>query len=109
MAESNRKGDCYIAAFHLADRLSKENTMRLEHGIVKGQESLEGVRFGHAWVEIGGDIVLDFSNGQEVILRKDQYYKIGDIRTVHRYTFREMVSEAVRTGTYGPWDNKVDV
>ena len=51
-------GDCYQAAGRLI--MSKMNG-KLVHGMVNGQGSLDGIRFGHAWVEVGSK-VFDYSN-----------------------------------------------
>ena len=78
---------------------------KLVHGMVSGQGQLEGVRFGHCWVEVG-DKVLDHSNDREQELPKDIYYLLGriDPKECHYYTPEEASKKMVDTGHFGPWD-----
>ncbi len=48
------KGDCYQAAGRLIMNFMGESNAKLVHGMVHGQGSLTGLKFGHAWVEYGG-------------------------------------------------------
>lgn len=108
-------GDCYEAAFHyILDHclgMAVENpnhNLRLVHGEVAGQGPLEGVTFGHAWVE-DGDIVIDQSNGRDIVMPKALYYaagRIAELGNYHVYTPEEARDKCIQHGTYGAWDLK---
>mgnify|MGYP003658746031 CR=1 FL=1 len=61
-------GDCYQAAGRLIMEYIGKG--KLVHGMVNGQGSLEGIRFGHAWVEVGSK-VLDHSNSKKKSIQKN--------------------------------------
>ena len=98
------KGDCYQAGGRLIMSYFGKDA-KLVHGMVSGQGQLEGVRFGHCWVEVG-DKVLDHSNDREQELPKDIYYLLGriDPKECHYYTPEEASKKMVDTGHFGPWD-----
>lgn len=126
------EGDCYPTANRLvSSKLGDpdEDDWRAVHGVVTGQGELEGVRFGHAWVEKnqrfpipeGVDdatrkmwenmkiaTVIDRSNGNNVELPAELYYKIGQIdeSTVQRYSPSEASRNMVRSGHHGPWEDE---
>lgn len=109
LAESwNATGDCYEVAFegmmslHQAGRADEAV---LVHARVMGQGHLEGVEFGHAWIEIGGN-VHDNSNGNSIVMPIAAYHALGQVKpeNVRRYTFKEAADKALETGVYGPWD-----
>lgn len=132
------EGDCFPAAAHvMLDKMSDPDVddYRLVHGVVTGQEELDGVRFDHAWVErtervpIPADLldklspeqrerfdgatfeyVIDRSNGGNVNMLRARYYHLGQIdeTEVRRYTIREAMKAMARTGHYGPWDDEDD-
>ncbi|MEI6035676.1 MAG: hypothetical protein WCS65_15535 [Verrucomicrobiae bacterium] len=75
----------------------------LAHGEVTGQGPIAGIRYGHAWAEIG-DAVVDPSNGRIVCARKDAYYALGKITGgVVRYSPEEARRMMLETLHYGPW------
>ena len=116
------KGDCYEAA---GQYMMKECTfgkddcgLVLVHGEVGGQGHLEGIRYGHAWVE-DGDTVIDKSNGRDIRMPKAFYYMIGRIsretfdddgynpaggQNVHRYPWSEARGKIMEYEHWGPWD-----
>ncbi len=97
------EGNCYEAAVQLLYAHRECPGIELVHGTVTGQGPIAGVRYGHAWVEIG-DVVFDPSNGRMVVARKPIYYAAGEItEPVERYTFREAALCMLETGHYGPW------
>jgi len=115
--EKNGGGDCYSAAVNsmmsLTDggRQKATNKCRLVHGWPTGQGDIEGIKHGHAWVEIDTSvdiIVIDNSNGKSVVMPKDIYYSIGHIDDdeVVRYTFEEMAKLLLESEHYGPWVEK---
>ena len=107
-AKDTGKGDC----FEVAGRAMihpKIPGLKLVHAYVSGQGKLEGQRFPHAWNEVG-DVVLDNSNGRNIVLRKEQYYDIGKV--VEKpgeyavYNDIDAKKKMVRNKHYGPWDLK---
>ena len=101
------QGDCYEAAGKYmmeAALQGDEKKLILVHGEVTGQGPLEGIKYGHAWVEKGG-MVIDKSNGRDLRIAKEMYYAIGRIGTnVHKYTMKQFRRKTVQTGIWGPWD-----
>jgi len=87
---------------------NSKKDMKLVHGLVAGQGNLAGIRYNHAWVE-SDDIVYDYSNGRKIELPKPLYYKIGKIKEsdIFRYDQADMYMMASKTGTYGPWERKL--
>jgi hypothetical protein len=105
-------GDCYEAAgnYMIEHCLHSpvEQDLTLVHGEVCGQGPLEGVTYGHAWVE-DGDWVVDNSNGKSRRIPKVLYYAMGnitDLNNLHRYTWAEARVKLVTTKIWGPWDLK---
>ena len=97
-------GDCYEAALEfMVDNHEQTDEFTLIHGIATGQGPIKGMLYGHAWVE-QGDVVFDYSNGKQVVMRKEDYYALGSISKTVRYTFDEMADLAVKTGHSGPWE-----
>jgi len=78
LTENNGGGNCYqMAGNFVVDHNSKKYT--LVHGMVNGQGELTGLKFGHGWVE-DGNVVIDNSNGNNIKMDKDLYYKLGHIK-----------------------------
>lgn len=136
-------GDCYEAAakymmdhgtqWAFASSADQNPDLVLVHAEVKGQGQIEGLFFGHAWVE-DGDTVIDVSNGRNIRMPKPLYYALGGLYhkpmprggvkqsgrkgepvfdlpyrrepNWHRYTEEEMAINMVRHKHYGPWDLK---
>ena len=120
-------GDCYEAAGrYMMDECDVKGGCEglvLVHGEVGGQGALDGVRFGHAWVEKGGT-VIDKSNGRNITMPKVMYYAIGQVQNIdpekwgkpefghdvftdgnlHKYTWEEARAKILETGVWGPWD-----
>lgn len=111
-------GDCFESALKElmnSNPFGKDHmdNMTLVHAVVTGQGEIEGVKHGHAWNEVG-DIVIDKSNGRNIVMRKEQYYKAGNINPANRsefkrYTRKEMANEVKKHKTYGPWDLPNDI
>jgi len=100
------KGDCYEAAARFVIGNSRCPGIVLVHGEVTGQGPIAGIRYGHAWAEIG-DAVIDPSNGRIVCDRKDAYYCIGKISSVVRYSAEEARQSMLETLHYGPWETAI--
>ena len=101
-------GDCYRAAAASLMSLGCDSGGLLAHAEVTGQGVIAGLRYGHAWMEIG-DSVIDQSNGRTVCMRQDAYYELGNIEpeSVRRYSWREAMALMTQTGHYGPWEEVV--
>ena len=108
--KKNTNGDCYQAAANIVVDLDEDTDLILVHGIVTGQGPIEGVEYGHAWVEDGG-MVIDKSNGRDITMPKAMYYGLGNIhkRNTIRYTREEAVKKMLDSGHYGPWDLKSEL
>jgi len=103
-------GDCYNAngGLFMEEALfpGDKKTMRLVHGEVTGQGSLDGVKYGHCWIEDGGT-VIDVSNGRSIKMPKKAYYALGGISdNVHRYTPEQFRKKLLKHKHWGPWDLK---
>ena len=62
---------------------------------------------GHCWIEIAdGRIVVDGSNGHNVTVISESYYRVGKVKDVKRYTVEETREMVLQEGTYGPWSSK---
>ena len=89
-----------------------EPDILLVHGEVSGQGPLEGVRFGHAWIEIG-DEVIDKANGKNIRMPKDVYYAVGNIKDkpgkLFKYTWSEARRKMLEHEHYGPWDLETEL
>lgn len=108
------KGDCYVVAGQVAMGITPKEidfvgTPYVVHGEVKGQGAIEGLKYGHAWIE--DDVnVYDWSNGRELDFPKEIYYLLGGIEDkkgkLFKYTFDEARRKMLDTGHYGSWDLK---
>jgi len=103
----NKGGDCYRAAgTYIVDNAFGKNgdkSLVLVHGEVTGQGPIEGVKYGHAWVEKGG-MVIDKSNDRDIKMPKALYYALGNIKKTVRYTSEEVLDKITTTEHWGPWD-----
>ena len=97
-----KDGDCYIVAGREAINRSYNDKAFVCHGLTVGQGGIEGVIFGHAWIEYK-DMVIDKSNGNDITMDKDIYYKIGKINNVKKYSFKEARYKMIETGHFGDW------
>lgn len=100
-------GDCFTTSYRLQHAL-QPYPAKLVHGLPcymrPGPDF--GKRMWHAWVEIvkdGVPMVLDFANGREAALPRDDYYRVSDIQQVFRYTKAQADRHVDRTGHAGPW------
>ncbi len=102
-------GDCYQAAGRLMMEWANPSSI-LVHGMVNGQGKLDGLRFGHAWVE-KGSTVYDYSNGKELSLPKKVYYQMGGIKKQDNkyYKWRDSLKWMTKSGHWGPWQMSGDV
>lgn len=104
MTTVEAKGDCYeVALNHIVYESTDEDGLVLVHGVVTGQGPLEGMVYGHAWIE-DGDWVIDRSNGNDVTIPRAIYYAIGNITDTRRYDRQEAIGRCLEVGHYGAWD-----
>lgn len=104
-------GDCYEAAgqfMMMQCQFGQPDCegMVLVHGEVMGQGPLEGVTYGHAWVELNGT-VIDKSNGRDLHLPTVLYYSVGridEIDNVIKYPWSEARKKILDHEHWGPWD-----
>ena len=107
--EEENLGDCFeVAATWVAYASLHDDPKEtvLVHGIVAGTGgSIKGIRYCHAWVEVG-DHVVDLSCGRDIKLEKDLYYIIGQIspEKVVRYKREEVKDRLFKSEHYGPWE-----
>ena len=75
-------GDCFEVAgramLHLDDKMEKAG-YKMVHALVYGEGELEGRRFSHAFNQLG-DYIFDNSNGNKIMMRKENYFKQGGIK-----------------------------
>jgi|TARA_R110000824_G_scaffold181438_3_gene362204 hypothetical protein len=104
-------GDCYEAAIKFI--MSKcmfgpDCPFSIVHAEVSGQGPLEGVSFGHAYVvDKRNNIVIDTSNGRNVMLGRAAYESMGKIDKIgnyHEYAWHEARKKIIDYEHYGPWD-----
>ncbi len=100
MSRRRKLGDCYLAAVKTAELVGGE----VVHGTVESENT---PRHGHAWVELNGH-VIDRSNGHDVCLPQQVYYRLGRAQDVRRYSPQEARTLMSLQGHYGPWHPVVD-
>ena len=120
-------GDCYEASLNYIQQLALEGRdmtkFFLIHAEVLGNAGdMEGIQFGHAWVEEDRMIPVSFllqekllavryahdrANGKEVCIPAKIYRGLGNVEkigNIHEYTYEKALDTAMAFGTYGPWD-----
>ena len=102
-------GDCFSKAGRALMDTEEQliNDTTLVHAMVRGQGKLEGRRFPHAWTEMG-DVVFDGANGNNIVMRKEQYYALGGVEETKgafaRYEHSKGLGNMLKHGHWGPWD-----
>ena len=103
-------GNCYEAngSYFMENALFPGNNKKLKmvHGEVTGQGSLDGVKYGHAWIE-DGNTVIDVSNGKNIKMSKKAYYQsghIGENGNIHTYSPEKFREKILQHEHWGPWD-----
>lgn len=102
-------GDCFVQAYNnFFD--SRDNNVLLVHGVVTGRGKIEGLKYLHAWIEIG-DKVIDttmslFAKG----FPKDGYYRLAqaDEKEMFKYNKSEAIEKILKYETYGPWEIELE-
>ena len=104
LPSANQGGSCYEDALNYFSMKSiKNKKLRLVHGLVTGQGPIEGVVYGHAWVE-DGKTVIDATKNPVLKLPARLYYAIGNIKKVFKYDRKEVSEQVTEFKTYGPWE-----
>jgi len=96
-------GSCYETAYsYILDKATAGNEdLILVHADVIGTGGkVMGMCYGHAFV-LDGDNVIDTETN--ITIPYEEYKQLGKITNEKRYTFMEMLQEAVKSGHYGPW------
>ena len=96
-----KKGNCMQIA---CENVIDNKDQLFCYAYVLGQGELKGQRILHSWNELG-DVVFDFSNGKEIIMRKEEYYTRAKIKekNVTKQTFNKVIKLMFKTKTYGGW------
>ncbi len=96
-----KKGDCIIVA---CQNVVDNHFLKFCYAYVKGRGNLNGRRILHAWNE-EGDVVLDFSNGKHIVMRKELYYYLACIeeKDITRQSAEEVMLLMLKTKKYGGW------
>jgi hypothetical protein len=106
-------GDCYEANGKAIAELFMQHskdarvlrTFKLVHGDVIGaaNSKVAGKQFGHAWIEIDGQIIVDHSNGKSHAgpLSAVEYRIIRP--TCKYYSPEEVAKNLLKFEHYGPW------
>ena len=104
-------GDCFEVAgramLKLDPKMEKAG-YKMVHAFVRGEGELEGRRFGHAFNMLG-DIVFDNSNGNKIMMRKENYFTQGGIDPKERgayveYNAEDSLLKMAKNRHWGPWD-----
>lgn len=106
-------GDCFVVALHNA--LENEH-YRLVHGLVRHAET--GLYHWHAWnehtehhtIDIDGtpvsidiEVVVDKSNGHDIVMPKDALHNMVLVTNVRSYSQEEVFKMMIEHEHYGPW------
>lgn len=99
------KGDCYEAnGRKMLEWFHKKSSKGwfVCHGTAVGKGRIAGVEHGHCWLE-KDDCVYDFSNGSSVMMEKDAYYSLGNLKDVVKYNCQEFVEAVLKYKHWGSW------
>lgn len=101
--KSKGNGDCIKIACEI---VIEEKEFIFCYAYVMGRRKLVGQRILHAWNEVG-DLVFDYSNKNKIVMRKEKYYKLAQIKEkdVVKQTQMEVIKLMFETKTYGGWIN----
>jgi hypothetical protein len=106
---TNQEGDCYEAAIKYALEILQSKNKKLIkcyklcHGEVLGKVGeVKGLWFGHAWIEMNEQVLIDPSNNKTIITRIELLQ--DRIRKVRRYGLKQAANLCLKHETYGPWE-----
>ena len=82
-----------------------EADWKLVHAVCTGHPASEiaGVRYGHAFLLLGDDMVLDMTTDRAVLVGKDEYYELGKVQEVAVYDRAAMLLQLRYNRHFGPW------
>ena len=106
MTNTKDDGDCYIVHGDMIAEKFMTKTGKgwlLCHGQAIGRDEIEGVKHGHAWLEREGK-AYDYSNGMTGVFTQEDYYKLGNIIDIKRYTPKQASTLMAKTNHYGAWN-----
>jgi hypothetical protein len=114
--ERHRTGHCfYNCGMEITDNIifGKDEDYQdwiLCHGVATGQGEIEGVRYGHAWLECKG-LAFDMTESRDnpVVVAADRYREIGRITHIKEYTTAQVRRMIHEHGTWGPWELPEDI
>lgn len=101
---STWEGRCFEAAIHA---LAEHPRGTLVHGTPLGHAGeVAGIRYAHAWVELGDLLVVDLTMSGRPTMPRALYYRAASLTEAHvrRYTVDEAARLLRASGHYGPWD-----
>jgi len=107
MMRTPRPGFCYQDALLMFIENGHQQNWLLVHGYPRLSASSgdhpAGTKYGHAWIEINGTVVLEVT--MEKVVPRDLYYLAGciDNSEVVRYTYKEAIVHASQYNHSGPW------
>ena len=82
---------------------NQSKNIKMAHADVVGTHGeVKGITYGHAFILLGDNEVLDVCTNIQMDKRK--YYDMGQVSNVKEYTTMEAVEKAVGTGHFGPWN-----
>lgn len=116
MSADHEGGDCFLVAaeitlepdkagYEWVSHVATGHKRLLVHAEVTGRGPIAGERYTHAWVEIDENIVIDMSNGNNVICFADDYMRNAEVNPdkILRYTPEEAQRNMLDHEHYGPW------
>jgi len=95
------KNNCYQNA---CDYMIFNRKATLVHAIVTGQKAIEGIRYGHAWIEENGEA---YDPGLQLHIPAELYRQIGQASDIKEYSYLEMKQQIDIHKHFGPWDDVI--
>lgn len=93
-------GTCYQDAYYWMIQYGVEEGF-LVHGTVYSGHFKR--RINHAWIEVAdGKVVID--PAYKLCLLKKRYKEIAQHEADKKYSYKEMLRVALKTGHFGPWE-----
>lgn len=106
------KGQCYKNSYDYLIKNSTKQNIKLVHLIAKGLGKIDGIDFGHAWVEYDIEyedglvrMAYDVLNDMEVAAIDLKV--LGRVSYSVEYSLPEALKLIIETENYGPWDDKI--
>lgn len=96
-------GRCFEAA---VEALYQHPSAVLVHGTPLGEAGeVAGIRYAHAWVELGDLLVIDLTMNGGSTMPRSLYYRVNSLleSDVRRYSKTEALAMMAQSQHYGPW------